>query len=216
MKSANPLSVDQVEVAIWKNPIDEITILNAFHEDDKLLASCLIGAFVTISNTQRDTLALIKSLSEDKTNKITATQLSRFFLLHEDLLTDFSFIDQKLRYKGKEIKATCPTITLLAIKLEDYFGSKDIDFTIILMALKRYFIRKDNQSNEVFEFIAKECRDYLENYTTKKKTKIPLKFVKDLIPDKSVAELKAFMLEAGYKEVKSSQGRLFFIAIGDN
>jgi hypothetical protein len=61
------------------------------------------------------------------------------------------------------------------------------------------------------------CEDYLADYKTKPKTRVPLKLVRESCPEPNIStkQLRFIMSKLGYHELKDANKSVFFIKVGE-
>jgi len=225
MKIANPEVVDTLNTALDKKPRDSDLVIGLFSDDDRMVASLLVGKlFQTLDllearseenlKIQKETKDLVATLLKDKdSTNVNPTTLAHFFNNNPEILEDFSFENNSISYKGNFLGSDSEQLITLSLKLEDNFGTKHVPFSTLLMAMKRYFVAKKNSINYLKEFVETQCEDYLSDYKTKKRTKIPMKFLKGIcseLPAITTDTLRLLMSELGYEETKNNTRSVFF------
>lgn len=223
MKPANPETslVTTVKESLDKDPTDEERIISCFTVEDQTLATIIVSAYVDQKRdlaAMRDVMAKMQEkqdqtydllLSSTHSKKITSVSLSRFFDLHPDIIADFSYNGESILYCGEKLKPDSNALLALSIKLEDYFGTKEIHFKDLLVAMKRHFFKHQQQVEQYHDQILLLCEEYLSECKTKRRTRVPLKHLKTIInlPNK---DIKALMIAIGYKEWKDKSGSLYY------
>lgn len=223
MKSANPETslVRTVKESLDKDPTDEERIISCFTAEDQTLATIIVSAYVD----QKRDLATMKEvmvrmqekqdqtynllLSSNHNKKITSVSLSRFFDLHPEILEGFSYDGESILHNAEKLKPDSNALLALSIKLEDYFGTKEIHFKDLLVAMKRYFFKHQQQMEQYHDQIILLCEEYLSECKTKRRTRVPLKYLKTII-DLPNKDIKNLMTTIGYKEWKDKSGSLYY------
>lgn len=215
MKSADPQSalVSTVKESLDKDPTDEERIIECFVAEDQSLATVLVSAYVDqkkdleamkqvllkMQEKQDQTYELL--LSSNNNRKITTTSLSRFFSLHSDLLDGFGYEEEYITYEGEKLKPESKALLGLSVRLEDYFGTKEIAFKDLLIAIKRYFFKLNQQDNALKDHVLLICEEYLAASKTKKRTRVPMKYLRSVL-DLPLKQIKDLMYDIGYVEWK--------------
>lgn len=230
MKTANPEVVDTLNTALDKKPRDSDLVIGLFSDDNRMVASLLVGKlFQTLDllearseenlKIQKETKELVATLLKDKdVSTVNPTTLAYFFSNNPEILEDFSFANNSISYKGNFLGSDSEELITLSLQLMKHFGTKHIPFSTLLMAMKRYFVAKKNSTNYLKEFIEAQCEEYLSEYKTKKRTKIPMKFLKDScseLPDITTNILRLIMSELGYQETKNNTRSVFFSKVNN-
>lgn len=76
-----------------------------------------------------------------------------------------------------------------------------------------------SRSNNLKIFIREACEEYLTEHKTKKRTKIPMKFLKDScseLPEVTSNTIRLIMSELGYYETKNNVRSVFFTKVNNN
>jgi len=211
MKSAHPEIISIVKTELNKRPIDTKSLVNIFPEDCQQAVGLIVGALFDIKNTLDRTNQLLDSLSKTSSKKVTPTSLANFFTNNSDLLREYSYQDNKIYYKATPLDSDSIQLVGLSLQLEDYFGNQHINFKVLLTGLKRYLISRVFQGDETQKEILELADNYLSRSTTKKRTKIALKYLRDNYPNSSASYIKSVLLSSGYKEAKDSHNCIYFI-----
>lgn len=193
--------VAQVERSLWRNPTDEEGILQLFSETDKPLASVLIGGFVSMQKQMSEIKSLITTIASNKTNSVTPTELGMFFSMdaYKYLIEDFSLIGDKVAYRGEICSQSDSVILQLSIRLEDFFGSKDVHFANLFKGLRRALTKRDNVHQDYKLLLQNELNEYFNQH--KKAKRIKFKVIADIfseLPDVTEQKLKVWLEELGY------------------
>jgi hypothetical protein len=223
MKSATPESalVTTVKQSLDKDPTDEERIIECFASEDQSLATIIVSAYVDqkrdlqamrevmvkMQQKQEQTYELL--LSSNNNKRITSTSLSRFFDLHPELLEGFNYDGEFILFKGEKLKPESNALLSLSIRLEDYFGTKEIQFKDLLIAIKRYFFKIQQQDDSFKNHILLMCEEYLNESKTRKRTRVPMKYIKTIV-DLPLQEIKDLMYSIGYVEWKDKAGNLHY------
>jgi hypothetical protein len=220
MKTANvqnsmSLQVLAVQEGLDRDPTDEERILDSFPDDSsRLLASLLLTAYM---DSKKDNAKIQKKqdeiyellLNSTRSTRVTAVSLSQFFFLHPDLLEEFSYIEGSIFFKGKKLNPDSEGLLSLSLKLETFFGSRDIPFKDLLIGIKRYFFKLSEQEDSFYEYIRQACDEYIAGSKTKRRTRIPLKHLRTIF-DISIEDIRAAMMHIGYVEIKDKSATVFF------
>jgi len=104
MKSANPEVIDKVSHSLSKDPIDTVTILNLFPEDNKFLVSTILDYCVTLNNTLQEN----KSMLYETKNTLQATEKALSSV--QKMITEYETKDRVYQLKLREQEATIKNI----------------------------------------------------------------------------------------------------------
>lgn len=213
MKSAHEEKlVGLVQASLDRDPIDHIQFLNCFTEENKFLASFLIGHIVNQRNQTEEILKIVTDLSTNqRDNKISIVNVSKLFILYPNLLKDYDYdIEKKcITYEGKSLANDSEELTYLSIELETYFGSRDIPHSDLLKAIKRYFLRIHKEIKATAKDVELLCQEYLAGSKTRQRTRIPQKFLRDNL-ELPLPEIKSIMADNGYVEWKDKSKTVYF------
>jgi hypothetical protein len=193
--------VAQVEKSLWRSPTDEEGILQLFSETDRPLASVLIGGFVSMQKQMSEIKSLITTIASNKTNSVTPTELGMFFSMdaYKYLIEDFSLIGDKVAYRGEICGQSDSVILQLSIRLEDFFGSKDVHFANLFKGLRRALTKRDNVHQDYKLLLQNELDEYFSQH--KKAKRVKFKVIADIfseLPDVTEQKLKVWLEELGY------------------
>jgi hypothetical protein len=193
--------VAQIERNLWRNPPDMESILQVFSDDNKLYASVIIGGFASIQKEMSEIKSLIATIASNKTNSVTPTELGMFFSMdaYKYLIEDFTLIGDKVAYKGEICGQSDSVILQLSIRLEDFFGSKDVHFANLFKGLRRALTKRDNVHQDYKMLLQNELDEYFSQH--KKAKRIKFKVIADIfseLPDVTEQKLKVWLEELGY------------------
>lgn len=217
MKSAN---IDEFETQLNRRPIDQQALIDSYHSNPDLqsyMFSLTTACVVSISDKLDEVLQVLNDVVKDnKNNQLTPTMLARYFNIKPELLKHYSYKENKLWYKDQVLDGETDQVILLSIDLEQEFGNKHIPLKVLLSGMKRYFISRQKVDTYVQDFLEMQCVEYLADYKTKPKTRIPLKFVRECCSELNVSnkQLRFIMSELGYHEVKDANKSVFFTKTG--
>jgi hypothetical protein len=194
--------VAQVEKSLWRNPTDEEGVLQLFSDADRPLASVLVGGFVSMQKQMAEIKSLITTIASNKTNSVTPTELGMFFSMdaYKHLIEDFSLVGDKVAYKGEICGQSDSVILQLSIRLEDFFGSKDVHFANLFKGLRRALTKRDNVLQDYKLLLQNELDEYFNQH--KKAKRIKFKTIADIfseLPDITEQKLKLWLEELGYR-----------------
>jgi hypothetical protein len=194
--------VAQVEKSLWRNPTDEEGVLQLFSDADRPLASVLVGGFVSMQKQMAEIKSLITTIASNKTNSVTPTELGMFFSMdaYKYLIEDFSLIEDKVAYKGEICGQSDSVILQLSIRLEDFFGSKDVHFANLFKGLRRALTKRGNVLQDYKLLLQNELDEYFNQH--KKAKRIKFKTIADIfseLPDMTEQKLKLWLEELGYR-----------------
>lgn len=193
--------VAQIERNLWRNPPDMESILQVFSDDNKLYASVIIGGFASIQKEMSEIKSLIATIASNKTNSVTPTELGMFFSMdaYKYLIEDFTLVGDKVAYKGEICGQSDSVILQLSIRLEDFFGSKDVHFANLFKGLRRALTKRDNVHQDYKMLLQNELDEYFSQH--KKAKRIKFKVIADIfseLPDVTEQKLKVWLEELGY------------------
>jgi len=194
--------VAQVEKSLWRNPTDEEGVLQLFSDADRPLASVLVGGFVSMQKQMAEIKSLITTIASNKTNSVTPTELGMFFSMdaYKYLIEDFSLVGDKVAYRGEICGQSDSVILQLSIRLEDFFGSKDVHFANLFKGLRRALTKRDNVLQDYKLLLQNELDEYFNQH--KKAKRIKFKTIADIfseLPDMTEQKLKLWLEELGYR-----------------
>lgn len=193
--------VAQIEKNLWRNPPDIESILQVFSDDNKLYASVITGGFASIQKEMAEIKSLINTIASNKTNSVTPTELGMFFSMdaYKYLIEDFTLIGDKVAYRGEICSQSDSVILQLSIRLEDFFGSKDVHFANLFKGLRRALTKRDNVHQDYKLLLQNELDEYFSQH--KKAKRIKFKVIADIfseLPDVTEQKLKVWLEELGY------------------
>lgn len=213
MKSAHEEKlVSLVQQSLDKDPIDHVQFINCFTEENRFLASFLIGHIVDQRKQTDKILEIVTDLSANsRDNKISVVNISKFFILYPHLLEhyDYDLEQNVITYHGEVLEADGAELTYLSIELENYFGGRDIFHGDLLKAIKRYFLRLHKEDHDLNQEVEAICQEYLRDSKTKKRTRVPMKYLRANIQI-PLAQLKAIMKENNYSEWKDKSKTVYY------
>lgn len=219
MKSAN---IDEFETQLNRRPIDQQALIDSYHSNPDLqsyMFTLTTACVVSISDKLDEVLQVLNDVVKDgNNNQLTPTMLARYFNIKPELLKHYSYRESKLWYKDQILDGETDQVVSLSIELEQEFGNKHIPLGVLLSGMKRYFISRQKVDNYVHDFLEMQCEDYLADYKTKPKTRVPLKFVRECCSELNVSnkQLRFIMSELGYHEVKDANKSVFFTKVISN
>ena len=79
-----------------------------------------------------------------------------------------------------------------------------------MQGIKRYFVKKEKDVGYIKELLRSKCEEYLNDYKTKKKRRIPLKFIKNKV-EIETEMIKQLMVELGYEVIFDKNKCVFFV-----
>jgi len=176
--------------------------LQLFSDADRPLASVLVGGFVSMQKQMAEIKSLITTIASNKTNSVTPTELGMFFSMdaYKYLIEDFSLIEDKVAYKGEICGQSDSVILQLSIRLEDFFGSKDVHFANLFKGLRRALTKRGNVLQDYKLLLQNELDEYFNQH--KKAKRIKFKTIADIfseLPDMTEQKLKLWLEELGYR-----------------
>ena len=210
MKSAHPEITTIVQTSLDKRPIDAKSIVEVFPEDCQQAVSIIVNSLFDIKTTLDRTNQLLDSLSKTSSKKVTATSLANFFTKNSEILKDYAYRENKIYYKNNPLDKSSLQLVSLSLELEEHFGNQHINFNILLTGLKRYLISRVLLDNNIKEQVLEVASNYLSLSTTKKRTKVPLKYLRDKYPNADASYIKSVLVEAGYTQAKDSHSSIYF------
>jgi len=181
-------------------------------EQEKQKAEIILGAYYVQYKEQRETNRLLKELTDNLSNDrlVTATSLSNFFLINSSLLTGFYLHNNKIFFNSQVVDENTASLAKLSIKLESWYGNKDISYSVLLQAIKRYLLKSQFQEESITNEVAEYIEDYLTGGKTKKRRRISLKELKHQFPEHTPEKLKTMVASTGnYTVIKTTQGIFF-------
>ncbi len=240
LKSANmdETALVKIQQSMNKKPIDEELILNQFSDSDKFLAAAILGCYSKLANSydantkalEQNKLALednqralnesrqlIKELAKDNhtTRTVNTVTLAKFFLLHEYLLEGYSLNDDnQICYEAEPLNVKSNILTFLSLDLELYFGNKDIHHSTLLAGIKRYFASKQKVNFYLRDFLKDLSETYLAQSKTKKRKRVPLKYLRDHcseIAEATPTMIRSLMTDLGYTTKKDYHNSIYFV-----
>ena len=198
-----------VQSSLDRDPVDHEQLVACFSDENKFLASLLIGHL--LDNKKKTDQILEVVINNSKDNRVSIVNISRLFVLYPNLLEHYDY-DLELScitYDGLPLPKDSEYLTYLSIELETYFGTKDIPHGDLLKAIKRYFLRIHKENNETAQDVEALCQEYLKGSKTRKRIRVPQKFLRDNL-DLPLPEIKQIMEGNGYAEWKDKSKTVYF------
>lgn len=156
----------------------------------------------------------IRRLQSLENYRINQTTLAKFFLNHEELIADFSLgVDNMIYHKGILLTSDSNVLMYLSLDLEEFFGSRNISFSTLMNGLKRYLVAKHKHSNQHQEQLQNIVEDFFKKGKGRPKTRIPLKYLREVCKELTLPVIKSLMSDLGYPIHTDKNGIVYFYKV---